>query len=144
MVAHNLSEHISLFTRLALYNYRVSVRMPQLRVAAEVSSKGQSLPMWYAANLLFETTLVPSVEGDVPLQEESVRLLEADSETDAHEAAFQLGEESELSYEGACGQMVTWRFIKVLEVQDLCEAKIHSGMEVFSRLKWKETRDDNG
>ncbi len=90
--------------------------------------------MWYAAKLLFESS-VPDEHGRL-LQEESIRLIEANDETEANAKAIALGNSEQHEYANPYGQTVRWRFVSVLEIQDLCEASLFDGMEVFSVMKW--------
>jgi hypothetical protein len=91
--------------------------------------------MWFAAKLLFESS-VREDDGRV-LQEESVRLIQADDEAQAHSKATNLGPSEEHEYSNEQGETVRWQFVSVLEVQDLCENYVFDGMEVFSTLKWR-------
>ncbi len=93
--------------------------------------------MWYSAKLLFESEVMDNVEVS-PLCEESIVLIEADNESEATEKAQQIGLKAEHSYANVEGVRVTWHFKRVLELQDLCEESIYSGVEVFSRLFRKQ------
>jgi len=68
------------------------------------------------------------------LCEESIRLVEADDDDDAQRRATEIGVQSQHEYLNEEGQTVRWRFGGVLEIQDLCEAKITHGVEVFSKM----------
>jgi Domain of unknown function (DUF4288) len=94
--------------------------------------------MWYGANLLFESS-VPDENGRL-LQEESIRLIDANDESEAIAKAVALGNSEEHEYGNPSGQTVRWRFVSVLEIQDLCEASLYDGMEVFSQMKWNNQR----
>lgn len=91
--------------------------------------------MWFAAKLLFESGLRHD-DGRV-LQEESIRLLQANDEAEAHTKAHALGTSEQHHYRNAYGEDVAWQFVSILELQDLCEADLFDGMEVFSTMKWK-------
>jgi hypothetical protein len=90
--------------------------------------------MWFGAKLLFESS--NRHEGNRVLQEESIRLLQADNEEQAHSKAGQLGISEQHEYQNEQGETVAWRFVALLEVQDLCERDVYDGMEVFSTMKW--------
>src|SRR5947207_1307665 len=92
--------------------------------------------MWYGARLLFESS-IPDERGRV-LREESIRLVQAHDESEARAKAIALGNSEQHDYENAYGATVRWRFVSVLEIQDLCEPNVFDGMEVFSRLNWKD------
>jgi hypothetical protein len=91
--------------------------------------------MWFGAKLLFEST-IPHEDGRI-LQEESIRLIEANDELEAKSKANMLGKSEQHEYENADGETVRWRFVFVLEIQDLCEKSLFDGMEVFSLIKWE-------
>jgi hypothetical protein len=90
--------------------------------------------MWYTAKLLFRSG-IPHGDGRV-LEEVSYRLIRADDEAAARSKAAALGRAEQHEYENDQGEVVAWRFLEVAELQDLCEAEIRDGMEVFSRLRW--------
>src|SRR5437588_684327 len=91
--------------------------------------------MWFAAKILFESSVKES--DDRVLQEESIRLIQAENEAQAHAKAATLGPSEEHQYANEQGETVYWKFVGILEIQDLCEANVFDGMEVFSRLKWR-------
>ena len=91
--------------------------------------------MWFSARVLFESQVGP--RGDSALQEESFRLIQARDELEAKAKAMRLGETEQHEYTNDAGETVKWRFVEVLEIQDLCEQEIYDGMEVFSLMKWK-------
>jgi uncharacterized protein DUF4288 len=90
--------------------------------------------MWFAARLLFESS-VQHDDGRV-LQEESIRIIQANDELQAQSKAALLGTSDQHRYLNDQGETVAWRFVSVLELQDLCEDNITDGMEVFARLTW--------
>jgi hypothetical protein len=92
--------------------------------------------MWFGAKLLFESS-VPDDDAGV-LQEESIRLIEATDNAYAHLKANTLGTSEEHQYPNEQGETVSWRFVCVLEIQDLSQDSVFDGMEVFSTLKWTE------
>ena len=97
--------------------------------------------MWFSANLLFQSAHEPGVMpgSENSVWEESVVLLEAESEQEAHLLALRMGQEREVSYKNVYGEMVSWRFDSI---QALCEIGLEHpshGSEVFSRfLKTEE------
>src|SRR5438045_2480550 len=94
--------------------------------------------MWYSARLMFESD---RADLDGPrLQEVSIRLIEAENEAEAMSKAVALGKREQHEYRNEAGEIVHWRFIEVLEIQDLCEAEVYDGMEVYSRMGWEEKR----
>ena len=92
--------------------------------------------MWYGVKLLFESS-IPHEDHRI-LQEESIRLIEANDESEARSKANILGTSEQHEYENPYGETVRWRFVSILEIQDLCEATVFDGMEVFSFMKWND------
>jgi len=88
---------------------------------------------WYSARLLFEAE-VEGEDSDDILCEESIYLVEADDDDDAEQKASEVGTQAQHEYANDKGQMVRWRFRRVLDVQELCEPRIAHGTEVFSRM----------
>jgi len=88
---------------------------------------------WYAARLLYESVVSDS-KTVAPLCEESTILIEAQDEEDARRKANRLGKQRGHSYRNPYGEKVAWKFVNVIELQDLCEDRIENGTEVFSRL----------
>ena len=76
--------------------------------------------------------------GEIGLYEETIRLMVSKDIVEAQEKAAALGLRLQHSYYNESGQEVTWRFEAVLEVQDLCEAELGDGIEVFSTLFFPE------
>jgi len=95
---------------------------------------------WYAAKLLFESS-VDDGSKESPLLEESTRVLLADSVETAEAKALAIGHAAEHSYLNESGQSVKWAFVSILELQDLCETELLDGTEVFSRLYRRDSGD---
>ena len=91
--------------------------------------------MWFAAKLLFESS-VRDDDGRV-LQQELIRLIQANDQSQAQSKGNDLGTSEEHQYPNEQGETVSWQFVCVLEIQDLCEDNVFDGMEVFSTLKWR-------
>lgn len=89
--------------------------------------------MWYSAKLLYESRVDDGASID-PLCEESIIVIDAEDEQSAMVKAVAFGHEGQHSYKNAEQRDVTWRFVGVVEIQDLCEAHLASGTEVHSRL----------
>jgi hypothetical protein len=89
--------------------------------------------MWYAVKLLLEANVSDDLPIE-PLREESIRLIQANSHQEAETVARKFGLDLECNYANERGDQVEWKFVSVLEVQDLCEGELYSGMEVFSKL----------
>ncbi len=114
-----------------------SGRRPQ---GADDAKRPSEQRPWYAAQLLF----VAKIDGQLPadaLAEESVRVLRAASPEEAAERAGRIGLSASHAYGNADGQSVEWVFVRVLEVQALCENELVDGVEVFSTLRRVESGD---
>ena len=62
-------------------------------------------------------------------------LVRATDDDDARSRAAELGKAREHSYPNADGELVTWRFAHVDDVQKMSDELAHGG-EVFSRMFW--------
>ena len=88
---------------------------------------------WFSAKLIFVTEM-RNAEDDDPLREESIRVFRAVDEQGAIDRAASVGKSAEHEYLNEQGETVRWTFLRVDEVQDLCEETLEDGMEVFSRI----------
>jgi hypothetical protein len=89
--------------------------------------------MWYTANLLFKGTYGADTNAE-PLWEETIRLIEAESEEDAHGKAIQLSAQDETIFKNVNDQTVTWKFYTVERIFVIDEANLRHGIEIFSRF----------
>ena len=96
---------------------------------------------WYSARLVFRCDIgnqpVPS-----DIYEESIRVIRAADEAEAAERAAAIGRINERDEQSSVGEQVRWRFVGVVEVQDLLLPEIADGCEVFSRLSRTEPEAD--
>ena len=88
--------------------------------------------MWYAANLLFKST--HSQSGDDELWEESIRLVDAESEDMALKKAQIIGANEKVAYLAQEGDKVTWEFVRVDRVFEISDEQLRNGAELFSRF----------
>src|SRR5688572_3777514 len=88
--------------------------------------------MWFAASLLFVSRHTPDSRPE-STWEESIRLIEADTEVDARMKAERLGRDEVVSCE-ANNEHVTWTFDRIQKVYALGELLMEHGFEVFSRF----------
>lgn len=93
--------------------------------------------MWYAVKMLLASQIENS-ENDRPLFERNIRLFQAASEAEAIQKAEDAGRTERLAYENERGERVNWKFVRLIEVQDLCEATLFDGIEVFSEMSWSD------
>ncbi len=96
--------------------------------------------MWYTASLLFESVHDGHSETD-GLWEESLILVEAESEAAARSQAQALGTAAEHDYTSATGDHVQWKFRRVESVCAINATTLEHGTELFSRfLKASEVK----
>jgi hypothetical protein len=88
---------------------------------------------WFSVKLLFESVIDGKAQ-EQPLCEESIRVLLEENEESARTKAEAIGRGAEHEYQNDAGETVSWRFVSVLEVQDLSAASLEDGTEVFSTL----------
>lgn len=70
-------------------------------------------------------------------------MVRAGNESEAVKAAKKLAsKDMAVRYENEDGETVEWQFLRVLEVQDLCEEELEDGTEVFSRLFFESQATD--
>ena len=94
---------------------------------------------WYSARLLFET--LEDGEDVDPLCEESIRLIQATDDNGATRKAGEVGLQGQRQYKNENGKTIKWKFVSVLEIQDLSESTLGHGVEVYSRMYWKREED---
>lgn len=89
---------------------------------------------WHSAKLLF----VAVVDGRLPadaLVEVSIRVFRASDLAQAAVRAEEIGHAAAHDYKNEDGQTVEWRFVRAIELQDLCEDTLEDGVEVFSLMR---------
>lgn len=72
-----------------------------------------------------------SVQEILHLSEERFVLIEANDEIEAIREAERVGKAQEFSYENPYGDIVLWKFVKVVDVQEVVQ--IEEGVETFAR-----------
>jgi len=91
--------------------------------------------MWYSASLLSKGTHREQKTGaDDPLWEESIVLLQAESEADARQKAERAGMEEQMSFKAISGEVVDWDFVGVTKVHEILDQSLKEGTELFSRF----------
>jgi hypothetical protein len=88
--------------------------------------------MWFAANLLFKSVHVPN-RGSPPIWEQSIRLIEAETEADARNKAEPIGGSEIVSYQ-ARSDLVIWTFEGVERIFAIEKTHLSNGVELFSRF----------
>lgn len=90
--------------------------------------------MWYSASLFFESIHTPPQAEAEHLWQETVYLIDAETEVEALAKADAIGRQSELSYAEAGGDNVKWRFVRTESVAHIGLEALRDGSEVFSRF----------
>jgi hypothetical protein len=69
---------------------------------------------------------------DNPIVDHQVRIVRAANATGAYTRALRLGADENASVKNQDGQMVTWQFLGLSELDHLEEAQLKDGGEIFS------------
>ena len=88
--------------------------------------------MWFSASLLFRS--IHTVPDGVELWEESICLVEADTEAKALAKASAIGHREQVSYVARGEDTVTWEFVQVERVFEIEGGQPSDGVELFSRF----------
>jgi hypothetical protein len=94
--------------------------------------------MWHSVEALFRCDVYD--EADNILYEKNIFLIDVDDTQDASEKAGRVALSLEHQYKNSEGNEVSWRFVKVLEIQDINEKELFDGVEVFSHLLWEHEK----
>ncbi|TCP59692.1 uncharacterized protein DUF4288 [Heliophilum fasciatum] len=107
---------------------------------------------WYTVKLLFESIhsgepIVDKIDenyydNDEKIFEESIILIKSKDIEEAHAVAEMRAKKSEHEYLNVYGQLVKWQFIKVIDVFELDDCEVRSGIEVYSRFIHTKKEDD--
>lgn len=93
--------------------------------------------MWYAVSLLFKSTHTSRPELDF-LWEESIVLVNADSEEEASKEAIKIGKEAEQEFtvldDVVKKDTVKWTFEQIERVYLIQDENLKNGIELFSRF----------
>lgn len=91
--------------------------------------------MWYS----IEALLRCDEQGDTNvLYDKIIFLIKSEgNEKDVSSKAERMALKFENSYKNHLGNEVTWRLVKILQIQDLAQKNIYDGIEVFSNLMWE-------
>ena len=93
--------------------------------------------MWFAASLLFKSVHVPTGSRP-PVWEQSIRLIEAETEAQAREEAERIGRAQKVSYQ-AQNDVVLWTFEGVERLYAIDRPELQNGVELFSRFLSDDT-----
>ncbi len=92
--------------------------------------------MWFSVQALFRC----DVDGELDdvLYKKNIFLINVSDTQKASEKAGQTALSFEHQYKNSDGNEVSWKFVKVLEIQELLENELYDGIEVFARLLWED------
>ena len=95
----------------------------------------QDEQMWYSVEALFRCDVED--ETDDILYDRTIFLIDADKDEKlVSKKALQTARKFQHSYE-SLGKKVSWKLVKVLQIQNLVIKELHDGVEVFSYLMWE-------
>ncbi len=89
--------------------------------------------MWFSASLLSEGESPDRAPSEI-LWEESIVLIEADSEAEARIVAAKVAKDSETEYCTAMGEKISWKFRSIQSVYEMDGSSFKTGTELFSRF----------
>jgi hypothetical protein len=89
--------------------------------------------MWYGVNIFMKGSSPTAISSDA-LWEESVFLIQANSESEAKVKAEDIAKQGECRYMSATNELIEWTFATVARVYPIEVANLDSGTEVFSRF----------
>jgi hypothetical protein len=89
---------------------------------------------WFSVKTLM-VSIIEEAPEDVPLFDESLMLVKANSPEEAEEKAKKLCHKLyEVDYKNGDDQIVSWKFVKIIEVSDLGKKTLRDGVQIYSRL----------
>ncbi len=91
--------------------------------------------MWYSVEALFQCDDTNEKSKEV-LYEKSIFLIKVENEQYVREKAERIAQAFEVDYKNVDNDKVKWEFVKILDIQDICEDELYDGVEVFSKLQW--------
>jgi uncharacterized protein (UPF0548 family) len=90
-------------------------------------------PSWYVATVVIQCIIEGHSSGPWTCDEQ-IRVLRALDDDSAYEKALQLGKGEEHSYENADGQIVSWKFVGISDLEVISSASIKDGTEIKTHL----------
>ena len=96
--------------------------------------------MWHSVKLLFRCA-VKSGPPSRPLMDESTILVQADSTREAEARALLFATDMETEYKNQYDELVTWRFIALLDIFKIGQQELRNGTQVYSRTYRQGNRD---
>lgn len=97
--------------------------------------------MWYAVETLFRCN--EEKESGLTLYDKRIFLIKSETVDSARQKANQIASTSEVTYQNSDSEQVHWEFLRILEIQELCEGELYDGIEVFSQLMWESEIPDD-
>lgn len=96
---------------------------------------------WYAAKMLHVAFRDEALPQEA-LAEETIRVFRARDMTHAAERAEEIGRAAAVDYPNEAGEIVDWRFVRVVRVVELNETTLEDGAEVYSTLFYVSSMDE--
>lgn len=90
--------------------------------------------IWFIARLLFKADVKSRLRRKKILCEESFILISALTEPEARLKAKRFAKASQHSYRNVYKEKVSWKFVELLELQEIISEKLGDGVEVYYRL----------
>lgn len=97
-----------------------------------ISNKQNTSLNWYGVQLLFESIVLNS-PYDQKTYEESIIIVKANSLEEAALKAEEKAINEEVDYQNVYGNLVRWKFVKIVEIYEILDNDLKQGTEVFSR-----------
>ena len=89
---------------------------------------------WYVAEVIVRCRVGKVPKGKT-LYDRQIKVLRASTDEVAYERALKLGNAENHSYKNSAGEMVSWEFVGLGNLESLNEKKISDGTEIHSRLE---------
>jgi len=89
-------------------------------------------PVWYTARCHFRSDTQGNRKFKAQLWEESFFLVRAISRKHAERRAKELARKKRRTYTNFAGDVVTWRFAKLIDVHPLKDTEFREGTEVYA------------
>ena len=91
-------------------------------------------PTWFTARLLFKAEIKGRRPRKIHTFEESVLLVSGTNEREAMEKAKKLAWDKQHTYQNLYKEQVSWKFVKLLELQEILDGELGDGVEVYSNF----------
>jgi hypothetical protein len=93
---------------------------------------------WYTARCNFRSEIKSKRDSGAHLWEEAFFLVHAISKKHAERKAKHLAQRKKRTYQNFAGDIISWRFERIVDVCALAAKSFHDGTEVYSRFFSRE------